>query len=56
MKIACLLYKGEAEKYHNQIKSGIAGSRDNLGQDHLVYDALREAMSYDAFSKILADI
>ncbi len=56
MKIACLLSKGEGEKYHNQIKAGIAGCIDKLGQYELVYDAWGEAMSYDAFSKILADI
>lgn len=56
MKIACLLSKGEGERYHNQIKAGIAESIEKLGSYELVYDAWGEAMSYDAFSKILADI
>ena len=56
MKIACLLSKGEGEKYHEQIKSGISKSINKLGNYELFYDAWGESMSYDAFSKILADI
>lgn len=56
MKIACLLSKGEGEKYHNQIKAGIAECIPKLGKYELVYDEWGEAMKYDAFSKILADI
>ena len=40
----------------NQIKSGIRKCIDKLGKYELVYDTWGEAMSYDAFSKILADI
>lgn len=56
MKIACLLSKGEGEKYHNQIKAEISACIPKLGTYELVYDAWGEAMNYDAFSKILADI
>ncbi|MBU5626752.1 2-hydroxyacid dehydrogenase [Oscillibacter sp. MSJ-2] len=56
MKIACLLSRGEGEKYHNQIKAGISRYIDKLGSYELVYDEWGEAMSYDAFSRILADI